>query len=246
MLLLVLFGLFSFVIAQQTCASVLAQMEAKGHVPVPCLAVPNCTTSVVKIPNIQYSDGHATLPQGTSFSLCYTPDVIQVNLYFNNDIYLRNDYKNCNNPLYNQEVAEVFIAPGTDDTPVYHEIELSPNNILFVNQIYNPYLNGSITGVNVSCTQSGIVTNATKDPANQSWQGQISLPFTLISNVTYSNALNKPSSQIWRIGLYRIVMLKNTTSCDPSICNYGAWSPTFKNPPSFHQPIYFGVLVLDM
>jgi len=239
--------LLVFSMAQkETCASVLAQLNSTGHVPVPCLAVPDCATSVVTVQSIEFSDGHATFSQKTSISVCFTADVLRISWIFSDDTYLRNDYKNCNDDLYNQEVGEVFVAPGWTDSTVYYEVELSPNNVLFVSKISNPYLNGSITGQPVPCAQSGITTSAKTNPSAQSWQGQLNLPYSLIAKTFNKNyEYSAPPFQVWRINLFRIGMTHNTSTCSASSCIYGAWSPTFKNPAAFHYPIYFGVLVLD-
>ena len=54
---------------------------------------------------------------------------------------------------------------------------------------------------------------------------------------------------IFRVNFYRINEIKSTTQCSsgyssPQTCEYNAWNPTNVNPPSFHEPKYFGYLIL--
>ena len=49
----------------------------------------------------------------------------------------------CNDPLYEQDVVEVFVAPALPDGEPMHnylELELSPNGVLFSANVTNPNL----------------------------------------------------------------------------------------------------------
>jgi hypothetical protein len=54
------------------------------------------------------------------------------------DFYIKNTYKNCNDPLYNQDVVEFFLGDYYSD-PLTHyiEFEISPFSELFVARIVN-------------------------------------------------------------------------------------------------------------
>jgi len=175
----------------ETCASILAQLEASGHVPIPCLSVPTCDTSEAEIPSFEYSDGHDILPQRSKASICYTGDALRVGWTYEDDIYLRNDYLNCGEAIYNQEVAEVFLAPGLADSTIYHEIDMSVNHVLWIAKIFNPYLNSSISSTQIPCDQSGIISKCSTYPVEQYWEAEWDLPFTLITDITPNSTTSK-------------------------------------------------------
>jgi hypothetical protein len=390
-----------------TCASVLNQMQSQGHIPVPCVQVPACSTGQYgNINSIMLSDGSAPMKQSSTIMACYTPDALTVKFNYGNDPFQYSTYTQCNQNLYNQEVFEIFISPSTFDPPIYHEFELSPNNVLFAAKIFNPYLNTTnMSNEYVPCSE--ITNTATKNLNTQIWSGQLNLPFSVINDVSpskesdypssdadietsypssietsessidetsessidessiasvvekllklqdgiYPSSLDKetsessiggeasdasfpssldeessessfpsslddessesslpssldessesslpssldesseasypssmdetsdakikmakhkklrclkkmaekekaakhhmkkpaaPPTNVWRANMFREQMVTQTSSCNPSTCLYGAWSPTYKVPPSFHWPVYFGVLV---
>jgi hypothetical protein len=142
-----------------------------------------------------------------------------------------------------QEVVELFIAArGLDDPPNYLEIETTPSAALYASHIFNPALNGSITHALVDCNTSGIERFAHVDAAMLSWRAVIAIPWLLVNGGDGSSAAQRGDQ--YRANFYRIRMRNNVSSCNDSDCDYGAWSPTMRNPPSFHQPKRFGVLQL--
>jgi len=378
------------VVSGQTCASVLAQMQSQGHIPVPCVQVPACSTGQYGTMNqLMISDGSAPMKQASTIMACYTSSSLNVKFSYGNDPFQYSTYTSCNQNLYNQEVFEIFVAPSTNDPPIYHEFELSPNNVLFAAKIFNPYLNTSgMSSQYVPC--SDITNTASKNLNTQIWTGEVDLPFSVINDIspmkgsdypssdtdiktsdpsietsdkkvdsslpllvvdesgiasgvnksleqdssipsspnaeasdpsiipssldheasdsssldeasdsslpsplddgdndddgdddeasdassfpdsdsdakikmtkhkkmralkekmaekTEGGAMNKPGApptNVWRANIFREQMITQTSSCNPSTCIYAAWSPTYKVPPSFHWPVYFGVLV---
>lgn len=150
----------------------------------------------------------------------------------------QNTYLEHNQPLYNQEVFEVFIAPGTADPAQYLELEINPNNAIWVGKISYPSLGekSDMKGELIDPAGSKILHQATK--GQQAWSGTLSIPWSLISA--------EKSSQ-YRINFYRIVAkqkpLEKNWKCNVDNCAFLCWSPTMSGKtPAFHRPKRFGLL----
>ena len=148
-----------------------------------------------------------------------------------------------------QEVVEVFIAPrGLQDAPSYLEVETTPYSALYASHIFNPYLNGTISHTLIACNTSGIEHFSSRDARLQKWRATIAIPWLLVNaNASRSGGERAGAAQSgdnYRVNFFRISMRNNVSSCSDSDCDYGAWSPTMRSPPSFHQPKYFGVMQL--
>ena len=146
-----------------------------------------------------------------------------------------------NDPLYNQEVFEVFISPGKVDSKHYLEIEINPNNALWVGTINNPTLGEetqTLEGM-VSHEDAGIVHEAKK--SENSWNGKLSIPWKLIG---------KDAKGEYRINFYRIRSNKSHAdpnwTCDAETCDFVCWSSTLSGEsPAFHRPKRFGFLTVE-
>jgi hypothetical protein len=150
--------------------------------------------------------------------------------------------------VFLQEVVEVFIAArGLHDPPNYLEVETTPRAALYASHIFNPELNGSITHALVDCDASGIEHFAHVEAHLQSWRAVVAIPWLLVNGGEGSSAMQRAaqSGDQHRANFYRIRMRNNVSSCSDVDCDYGAWSATMRNPPSFHQPKFFGVLQLE-
>ena len=132
---------------------------------------------------------------------------------------------------------EAFIAPrGSEDPQRYLEVETTPHSALYSSHIFNPFLNGTISHTLVACSSSA-------DESSRTWRAVLAIPWQLVNAAAPSAAPAQPGDE-YRANFYRINMRNNVSSCSASDCDYGAWSATMRNPPSFHQPKYFGTLLL--
>lgn len=124
----------------------------------------------------------------------------------------------------------------------YLEVELTPQDTLYVARISNPFGNGTNkTNSMVDCAQSGINHSSTLLPA--AFDAKIAVPWALINNQgTGSSPASK--GDIYRVNFFRVLMTTSCDSCTPDTCAYGAWSPTFYDPPQFHVTPVFGWLGL--
>lgn len=78
---------------------------------------------------------------------------------------------------------------------------------------------------------------ATNDTANSAWSAYFGVPLP-------ETAANVAAS-FYRANFFRVLMTeKKVAICDPSTCEYGAWSPTFTAQPNYHVSTYLGVLHL--
>lgn len=145
-----------------------------------------------------------------------------------------------NQPLYNQEVFEVFIAPGQQDPAHYLEVEINPNNALWIGRISNPGLGDGSgqTAQLVDPSASGIRHRIRK--GKRSWRGELSIPWDLIG-------ADKDGQ--YRLNFYRIVSrqahVDPNWTCDVASCDFLCWSATLSGAePAFHRPKKFGNLTI--
>lgn len=144
----------------------------------------------------------------------------------------------------NQEVVELFVAPSQGSKLItrYHEVESSPHNALYVAKIHNPYGNGTDkSNTMVPCSDSGIQHHTVLHRDAELWEASLLVPWSLIGGNGSPSA-----DQVYRINLFRVLKLDaSDTSCNDSICRYGAWSPTGVFPSNYHVTIALGVMALE-
>jgi|TARA_B110000208_G_scaffold116426_1_gene142719 hypothetical protein len=146
--------------------------------------------------------------------------------------------------MWNQEVVEIFlgiiptIAPLADPTH-YIEIEITPHNALFVNNISNPFTNGTAkTNTAIDCGASGIVHSAATFSSESSWTAELSIPL----NLAFGSGYTPKAGDLMRVNIFRVVMENDVDACDDSSCAFGCWSSTDTSPSAFHHSNHFGVL----
>lgn len=131
-------------------------------------------------------------------------------------------------PLYDEEVVEVFIAPVSPSQ--YYEFNLSPRNVVFDSLIEHDGIN--FTGHSTwDCPQlvHGVYRRNSANHNFGDWDGYLAIPFACL-NITPA------PGQSLGINFFRIKRLPQD--------QYLAWSPTGRDPAAFHIPDRFGVLVL--
>jgi hypothetical protein len=158
------------------------------------------------------------------------------------DEYVAQNYlKEHNEPLFNQEVFEIFIAAGADDPSDYIEIEINPNNAIWVGKINfpTPDAGKDMSTKMVGHAESGIKHTAKK--GKKRWSGTLDIPWTLIS---------EKREEKYRFNLYRIVSIKSHPNknwkCNLENCEFLCWNSTMNGKvPAFHRPKKFGNLVIE-
>ncbi|GAB3174633.1 carbohydrate-binding family 9-like protein [Telluribacter humicola] len=155
-----------------------------------------------------------------------------------NPYWQSNTYTEHNTELWRQEVFEVFIAAGADTPTRYVELEINPNNALFVGRIHNPTKEGDAMTLDmVPYEQAGIIHEVQTEQEN--WKGRIEIPRQLIGD---------QSTTTYRLNFYRIVLREQPATdweCTPDNCSFLCWNSTLSGTtPCFHRPESFGTLQL--
>jgi len=143
-------------------------------------------------------------------------------------------FRNRDDPLYTQEVVEVFLDADADGK-TYNEIEVSPHNVLF-----DAYFPARRQGMDLSW-DSGVlsavkVAGTIDDPSDhdQGWTVEMRIPFDHLASVP---RLPPRSGDRWRFNLYRLDLP------DRKNAQGQALSPLFVG--DFHALDRFAWLVFD-
>lgn len=151
-------------------------------------------------------------------------------------------YAHRDDPLYDEEVVEIFLAPRGELTH-YFELELNPGNVIFDADVHSPHLLRATMTVDRSWTCTGLKTriHATlpvhREPggAGRSTEGGVRAGVWIaLWQIPWAGLGEPPPvpGAVWRGNFYRI-------DRGPSD-RYLAWSPTGEDPPNFHVPPRFG------
>ena len=133
-------------------------------------------------------------------------------------------------PLWEEEVVEVFIAPGESDPDAYVEIEVSPLGTVFDARVSNPDGRRDTMTVDASWHASGLGVVVSR-PKTAAWRVDVVVP--------WSGLCIGPPPRVWRANFFRIERPRD------AVPEFSCWSPTRVSPPDFHKPACFGRLILD-
>ena len=100
-------------------------------------------------------------------------------------------------PIYEEEVVEIFIAPGADDPVRYFEFQVSPNGVLFDARIYNPTSTRQDLELDKEWNCPDIRWVAQRDDAAHSWWAALALPWNALTS-------NSRVPQVCHANFYRI------------------------------------------
>ena len=121
-----------------------------AHAPVPCLDVPSCASAAgpAMIGSLELWSGKNAFSAGTTIAICHDESAGSLNVTYAaaDDKIMVNDYHDCNSETWNQEVMEMFLAPGEaagKDPSLYQEFEITPSGTFYHARINNPYHNGT-------------------------------------------------------------------------------------------------------
>lgn len=161
--------------------------------------------------------------QPTALRLCHDGERLFV-AFAATDAHVWGTHRSRNEPIYEEEVVEAFLAP-TGDPHRYFELEANPLGAWFEARVANP--DGRAT---MQVDRDWIChgwERAVRIHAN-GWDVEWAIPFA---------ALAAPSpirDTRWRANFYRIDRANGG--------EFSAWSPTLADPPDFHVPDRFGTL----
>lgn len=132
-------------------------------------------------------------------------------------------------PLWEEEVVELFAAPGDDDPKSYVEIEVNPLGAIFDARVTNPDGRRDSMRVDTTWNAPGLVATVSR-PSPARWSAVIEIPW-------YGLCDGAPPT-VWRANFFRVERPRNGEH------EFSCWSPTLSDPPDFHKPASFGRLVL--
>ena len=160
--------------------------------------------------------------------------------FYSEDIRLWAEYVHRDDPLYKEDVVEVYIDPDGDGEN-YLEVEVSPMNTIFDLWLTMPRTSGgegivdwTMEGLKTACTYSGTLNdNSDQDTF---WISEIALPFEAMEFSADSTIFPPLADDIWRFNMYRFDRAFNQ---DPEGEATG-WSQTNGGQ---HEPDKFGEIV---
>jgi len=135
-------------------------------------------------------------------------------------------YLGHDDPLWQEDVVEIFIAPS--GTTPYFEIEVNPLGTLFDARIDSPDGVRTTMKTDLSWTCPGLLAILRRED-QKTWDVVVRLPFAPFGGRPADGAT-------WRANFFRI------DRSDGYGDEFSAWQPTKKNPPDFHVAAAFGLL----
>jgi hypothetical protein len=138
-------------------------------------------------------------------------------------------YEGRNQPIYEEEVVEAFLAPGRDPRR-YFELESSPRGAYFEGLIDNPDGRRATLRSDLDWICAGW-ERAVRAHAD-GWRAEWAIPFAALG------ARTPRAGERWRANFFRIERPRGGAP------EFSAWSPTYAEPADFHRTDCFGVLEL--
>lgn len=142
------------------------------------------------------------------------------------------DLRNRDEPIYNEEVVEVFLDANGDGR-TYNELQVSPRNVNF--DAYFPARRQGMDTAWESQMTSAVKVRGTLDDPNdqdQGWSAEMGIPYATLAEVP--NIPPQPGDT-WRFNLYRLEHLSRRTNIEGQ-----SFSPLFVG--DFHHLPRFGLL----
>lgn len=128
-------------------------------------------------------------------------------------------------PLWEEEVVELFLAPGAAPPRVYYELELNPIGAVFDARVESPHGDRRGMRVDAGWDCAELEMRSTIDAAAGIWRAELALPWRVLAD---------PGEKLWRLNAFRI---DRPRGGEPE---FSAWSPTFVHPADFHLAHRFG------
>lgn len=138
-------------------------------------------------------------------------------------------YLNHDQPLYEEDVVEVFLAPET--LTRYYEIEVNPLGTTFDAQVDSPDGVRATMKIDLSWECPNLFAAVRRIPGETDIIMRV--PFACVGGRVPSKATE------WRGNFFRID--RNREHGD----EFSAWQPTLKNPADFHVAAAFGRLIFE-
>ncbi len=184
--------------------------------------------AVPTLPPLTLADGSGAAQQQTAVRLCYDADALYVRFdCADRDIW--GTFSQRDDPIYDEEVVEVFIGAGAETPTQYAEIEVSPNGVLFDAWVQNPNNDRAQMVVDTAWDWPAIRCYTERLDAQKRWWAVLVLPWAGI-------VPSGPLPPIWRANFYRIERPHDSAP------EFSCWSSTLTDPADFHKPARLGTL----
>jgi Carbohydrate-binding family 9 len=187
--------------------------------------------SIPALPPFTLADGGGPAIQQTRARVCCDDRALYIR-FDCQDRDIWGTYALRDEPIYDEEVVEVFIAPGSAAPARYYEFEVSPNGVLLDALIDNPTSRRPDLRVDFEWDCPGLRWRAERHDSASRWWAALGIPWAAIGSP------GQPAT-IWRANLYRIERPRDAAP------EFSCWSPTYTEPADFHKPSYFGTLYLE-
>lgn len=192
----------------------------------PWTAPPACTPV-----RLRRSSDSAAPRLATSVAAWFDDEFLTV-LFSAADDLLVATYRDHDDPLYEQDVMEVFLAPVVPSR--YFEIEVSPRGTVFDARIESPDGIRATMQVDRAWNCEGLF-RAVRSVLESS--GAISLDVVVRIPFHSLGCATPREGERWRANFYRIDRHPQRDD------EFTSWQPTGMEPPDFHVPSAFGTLV---
>jgi hypothetical protein len=186
------------------------------------------------LPNIELSwlaSGDAPARARTFARVCFDDTALYVR-FDCEDEDIWGTFTQRDEPIFEQEVVEIFIGAGAGDLINYYEFQVSPDGVLFDASIYNPTSTRRDLRWDSSWNCPGIAWMAKRDDSHGRWWAALAIPW---AGITPDGIV----PGVCRANLYRIERPRNGET------EYICWSPTLTEPADFHKPARFGRFEFD-
>jgi hypothetical protein len=166
----------------------------------------------------------------TAVAAWFDDDYLSV-LFRGADDFVVARYTGHDDPLYEEDVVELFLA--TETLARYFEIEVSPRGTTFDALIDSPDGVRQTMHADRAWTCEGMmamVRRITESGATRAFDALVRIPFVALGRSTPRDG------ETWRANFFRIDRHPEHGS------EFSAWQPTMKTPPDFHVAAAFGAL----
>lgn len=188
------------------------------------LNVPTCDPDRLAQISFTYINGQPD--DTTTATLCHDNEYLYVQWSSIDEEIIAN-YENCNDPLWQEDVVEIFIAT-TDSYPLkYYEFEVSPKSKLFFCDITNA--NGDCSSLGDEFSDCAAAEYGASLTAN-GWDAWFKIRLDIIGR-------GQPQTRY----LINVLRVDYTTNAP---IRYLTWQPTYADPACFHKPAYFQEIIL--
>ena len=166
----------------------------------------------------------------THVAAWYDEDYLSI-LFSGADDHIRATYLRHDDPLYEEDVVEVFVAPN--DAARYYELEINPRGTMFDAQVESPDGVRATMHVDRGWTCEGLfaaVRTTAEGGRLQAIDILVRIPFFALERSTPG------FGETWRANFFRIDRHSDLGD------EFMSWQPSLKSPADFHVVSAFGTL----